>query len=235
MLKGVRPGPVAISKVEKFLDSKYLLAYIPGMSVNDRPIKERKPTQVRRLEIIEAGMRILTTEGARQFTADHLGKSVGITGGTIFRHFRSMDEILDAIVDQIEEIIFADFPPQSDEPLESLRQFFETRVKVISNQPAISKLLVSEGLIPNAKSEHRQKRLREFKRRSRRFVMDRLKDAHTKGLLACDVNPEEGGILVLGAIYAIGHMGLRSRGTRNMDGLAQRTWGMIERSLRKNV
>jgi hypothetical protein len=105
---------------------------------------------------------------------------------------------------------------------------------VISEWPEISKLLLTDGLIPNANAEHRQKRLQEFKRRSSRFVIDRLKEAHAQGLLANDVSPDAGGILVLGAIYAMGHMRLRLKGTREIDGLAQQTWRMIERSLRRN-
>lgn len=204
------------------------------MEKDDRSVQTRKPTQVRRVEIIEAGMRILSSEGARRFTTNRLGRAVGITGGTIFRNFGSMDEILDAIVDRIEEIIFADFPPRAEDPLESLRQFFEARVNVIANQPEISKLLTTDALIPNANADHRQQRLREFKRRSQHFVTDCLKGALAGGLLAKGVNPEEAGILVLGSIHAIGHMGGRARKPKDIRGTAHRSWVMIERALRKD-
>ncbi len=191
--------------------------------------QKRKPTQVRRREIIEAGMRILTSEGARQFTADRLGAEVGITGGTIFRHFASMEEILDAIVDRMETILFEDFPPRADDPLESLRRFFEARVHVISSQPEISELLLTDTIIPNANAEYRRERLKEFKRRSRRFVMDCLTKAENHGLLADDVKPEEGAILVLGSIYAMAH---RAGAGKSSPDLARRMWPVLERALR---
>ncbi len=191
--------------------------------------QKRKPTQVRRREIIEAGMRILTSEGARQFTADRLGAEGGITGGTIFRHFASMEEILDAIVDRMETILFEDFPPRADDPLESLRRFFEARVHVISSQPEISELLLTDTIIPNANAEYRRERLKEFKRRSRRFVMDCLTKARKSGLLAEDVKPEEGAILVLGCIYAMAHMSGARKGDPD---LAHRMWQVLEKTLR---
>ena len=179
-------------------------------------------------------MRILTAEGSRQFTAERLGAEVGISGGTIFRHFASMDEILDAIVDRIEEIIFEDFPPQADDPLEALRQFFIARLDVIASQPEISRLLLTNTLIQNTDAEYRRERLKKLKRRSLRFVRGRLREASKRGLLADDVNPEEGTILVLGCIYSMGHMGKRIGTASAASELAHRTWRIVEKALRKH-
>ncbi len=202
------------------------------MKADRQPKQKRKPTQVRRREIVDAGMRILTSEGARQFTADRLGAAVGITGGTIFRHFGSMDEILDGIVDRIEEEIFADFPPGADDPLVSLRLFFEGRVQVMSSRPEISKLLQSDILVPTANAGYRQERLHGFKQRSRKFVTDCLEEAGRRELLAIDVNPEVGAVLVLGCIHAIGHMGIGTGAAGGTSEVAIRTWRLIEKTLR---
>ncbi|MBD3298893.1 MAG: TetR family transcriptional regulator, partial [candidate division Zixibacteria bacterium] len=89
------------------------------MTTTAAPSPNRKPTSVRKTEIVAAAMRILATEGARHFTTERVAAAVGITGGTIFRHFSSMDAILDAMVDHIDEILFADFPPDNSDPLEA--------------------------------------------------------------------------------------------------------------------
>jgi AcrR family transcriptional regulator len=215
--------------------SKYLLAYIRFMNRITKQKQSRKPTEIRRHEIIDAGMRILTSEGARHFTADRLGAEVGIASGTIFRHFNSMEEILDAIVDRIEELIFESFPPQSDNPLECLRLFFEARVQAITEHPEVSKLLTTSMLIPNGTTGSREKRLRQFKLRSKRFVIDCLIKAETNGLLAKGISYEESSILVLGAIYAIGHMGIKPKGDQNRNILATRIWRVLEKSLTQSI
>jgi len=220
-------------KVKIILASKYLLAYIAAMKKTSKQKQSRKPTEVRRQEIIDAGIRILTTEGARQFTADRLGSAVGITGGTIFRHFGSMDEILDAIVDRIEEIIFENFPPKADDPLERLRLFFEARLQAITEHPEVSKLLLTSILIPNGSNEYREKRLHQFKLRSRRFVDNCLKKAKADGLLAKNISHEESSVLVLGAICAIGQMGIRNKSTQNAGDLVHRIWRLLEKLLRQ--
>ena len=203
------------------------------MKKADKQKQSRKPTQIRQQERIDAAMHILTSEGARQFTAERLGKAVGITGGTIFRHFGSMDEILDGIVDRIEEIVFADFPPEDDSPIEQLRLFFEQRTLVISKHPEISKLLLTGTLIPSGCSTTREKRLREFKQRSRKFVIKCLKKAQEDGLLAESISHEEGTFLVLGAIYAVGQMVISAEGLHGKDNLIERIWYLLERSLTK--
>lgn len=216
------------------LASKYLLAYILAVKKTGKQKQSRKPTHVRQREIIDAAMKILTSEGARQFTAERLGTAVGITGGTIFRHFESMEEILDGVVDRIEEIIFAGFPPKADNPIERLRRFFEGRAQVITKHPEISKLLLTSILIPNSCCKTREKRLRELKQRSRNFVTTCLKEAKEDRLLAEDISYEESTVLVLGAIYAIGQMVISAEGLQGEDNLIERVWYMLERSLTKS-
>jgi len=213
------------------LASKYLLAYIALMKNTDKQKQSRKSTEVRQVEIVDAAMKILTVEGARQFTADRLGAEVGLASGSIFRHFSSMEEILDSVVDRIEEIIFADFPPQADNPLESLRLFFEARVQAIVEHPEVSKLLLTSILIPNGNNSDRERRLTEFKLRSRHFVKDCLKQAKTDGLLSRDVSHEESSVLILGAIYAVGHMAIGVTQNRTDRDLIKRIWNLLERSL----
>ena len=193
----------------------------------------RKPTEVRRQEIIDAAMQILATEGARQFTADRLGTAVGLASGSIFRHFGSMEEILDGIVYRIEEIIFADFPPSADDPLERLRQFFDKRAHVIIEHPEVSRLLLTSMLIPQGCSKIREKRLHEFKRKTRNFVTDCLKEAKASGLLAADISHEESTILIFGAITAIGQMVISKEGFNGKDDLIDRVWSLLERTIKK--
>ncbi len=199
----------------------------------DNQKQSRKPTEVRQQEIVAAAMRILATEGARQFTADRLGDAVGLASGSIFRHFSSMEEILDGVVDRIEEIIFADFPPDKGNPLERLRRFFEKRSHAIIEHPEMSRLLLTSMLIPQGCSQTREKRLREFKAKTKNFVTNCLREAKKDGLLAADISHEESTILVFGAINAIGQMVISKGGFKGKDNLIDRVWSLLERTIKK--
>ncbi|GAB4329605.1 MAG: hypothetical protein Kow0074_26160 [Candidatus Zixiibacteriota bacterium] len=176
-------------------------------------------------------MRILASEGPRQFTTERVAAAVGITGGTIFRHFASMDDILDAIVDRMEEILFAEFPSHAGDALATLRGFYEQRIRVVRQHPELSRLLMTRNLIPNSGSNKREQRIEGLKRKSQRFVQRCLRDASRAGQLEPDVVPEEAGQVVIGAIHAIAHGRRRSGSQRAESEMIQRVWTMLERAL----
>ncbi len=73
--------------------------------------------------------------------------------------------------------------------------------------------------------------MRQFKLKSQRFVNDCLKAAMADGLLARGVSHEEGGLLVLGAIYAIGHMSIRANDLQEKSAVVKRVWLLLEKAL----
>ena len=191
----------------------------------------KKSTDVRQREIIDAAMKILTSDGARQFTAERVGKEVGLASGSIFRHFSSLEDILDGVVDRVEEIIFADPPSKGDSALETLRLFFEFRVLAIHEHPEVSRLLLTSILIPKGKKSTRDRRLREFRLRSRQIIMDCLKEAKEEGSLSKGIHLEAAAMLVLGAIYAIGHVPAGSNERKIDSGWIRHIWQLLEKSL----
>jgi AcrR family transcriptional regulator len=196
-----------------------------------KSIPSKKSTDVRQREIIDAAMRILTSDGARQFTAERLGKEVGLASGSIFRHFSSLEEILDGVVDRVEEIMFTAPLSRGDSPLETLRLFFEFRVLAIHEHPEVSRLLLTSILIPKGKKSTRDRRLREFRLRSRQIIRDCLKEAREEGSLSKGIHLEAATMLVLGAIYAIGHLPAGSNQGNIDSSLIRHIWHLLERSL----
>jgi len=194
-------------------------------------VLQRKRTALRQNEIVESAMVIIAELGARRFTAQLLAERIGITQGAIFRHFDSMDAIVLAVVDRIEELLFAGFPPEAADPIERLGVFFRQRVRTIARIPAISPLMLSDHLA-HVGSGASAERLTEFKHRSREFVRATLTEAADKGSLRGVAGVEEGTILVLGAILALGHTGTRVAERPGLERLSERVWATLETTLR---
>lgn len=215
----------------KVIVSKRILTYTAAMANEKARRQERRTTDVRQVQIVDAAMRIIASKGARKFTAKLLGAKVGVTGGAIFRHFKSMDAIVEAIVGRIEEILFEDFPPDAADPIERLGIFFKRRVRAIVANPYVSQMLLSDHLA-QAGGRTQAKRLEEFKRRSRDFVFECLREAQESGALLGGAGPEEGTILVLGSIFALAHSRTRVPDRRQVEQLSRRVWAVIESTLR---
>jgi len=190
----------------------------------------RKPAGSRRREIADAALKVIAEQGLARFTSKAIAREVGVSDAALFRHFATKEDIVLAVIDRVEEILFADFPPAGSDPIERLGLFFRRRIAVIRENPGVARLVGSEQLSQAAPPEG-VVRVAEFRQRSQRFVRSCLVEAHRDGLLAEGVGPEEAVVLVLGALLALAHAppGLRPRVT-----LPERVWGVLERVLRRS-
>ena len=194
-------------------------------------MQKRRPTQVRQAQIVEAAMRIIALKGTRKFTAELLGAEVGVTAGAVFRHFKTMDAIVEAVVERMEAILFEGFPPKAADPVERVGIFFQRRAQAIVDSPHLSRLLLSDHLA-QAGGPARAARLAEFKRRSRSFVLACLREAQKSGRLRGTCGPEEGTVLILGSILALAHAGTSIADRGPVEQLSRRVWAVIESTLR---
>src|SRR5512133_3920382 len=106
----------------------------------------RKTAGDRRREIADAALRVIAAHGTGRFTALAVAREVGVTDGALFRHFPSMEAIVDAAIDRVEELLFEGFPPAEEDPLDRLGAFFRRRATVIRRSPGISPLVISDEL-----------------------------------------------------------------------------------------
>ena len=191
----------------------------------------RKTADSRRREIADAALKVIAEQGLARFTSKAIAREVGVSDAALFRHFATKEDIVLAVIDRVEEILFADFPPLGSDPIERLGVFFRGRINVIRENPGVASLVGSEQLSQAAPPEG-VVRVAEFRQRSRLFVRSCLVEAHRDGLLAEGVGPEEADVLVLGALLALAHAppGLRPR-----TALPERVWGVLERVLRRPV
>jgi AcrR family transcriptional regulator len=185
----------------------------------------------RQTQIVEVALRILASEGPRRFTAQRLATEIGVTPGAIYRHFKSMEAIVDVVVDRMEATLFEGFPPEAEDPIECLRLFFHRRARVILANPHVSRLLLTDYLAQVASPTHAA-RVQKFKQRSQRFAINCLRRAARDGVLSNEVSPEAGAVILLGAVLALSHAGTGiAKGLKTAD-LFDDTWAALDRLFR---
>lgn len=143
----------------------------------------------RRQEIVEAALEILNTKGVHRLTAAEIAAAVGIADGTIFRHFRNKEAIVNAAIDHYEQLLFQDFPPMHADPLERIRAFFVERLTLLQKHPAILHMASNDRLV-EAAGEAGAERMRQLVFRSMAFVRLCIVEAQAKRLVAADLPPE---------------------------------------------
>ncbi len=190
-----------------------------------------KPAEDRRREIADAALRVIAGQGLGRFTALAIAREIGVTDAALFRHFETMDAIVLAIIDRVEEVLFAGFPPPGLDPIERLGNFFRQRVAVIHENPGVATLVTSDSLAQAAPAVA-VARVLELRRRSVRFIRACLAEAARGHLLARGIAPREASVLAIGAILALTQARRPAERPDRTGALADRTWRALERLLR---
>jgi AcrR family transcriptional regulator len=158
----------------------------------------RKSTEERRREIADAAIKIIGERGLREFTAARIAQEVGIKDGTIFRHFKDMNEIIFAVLARLQELL-APAPQSIGDPLERLESFVLGRLHSVTVQRGIQSLLFSDQL-SHALGAEGLRRVAALRNRGREFVRSCLREAGEKGLLRKDLDIEGAVVLVTGMV-----------------------------------
>jgi AcrR family transcriptional regulator len=201
------------------------------MAIREGQDMQKNTLSERQGQIVDVAMRIIAIKGARRFTAQLLATEIGVTAGAIYRHFESMEAIVDAVVERIGVILFEGFPPEAPDPLERLGMFFRRRTRTILSNPHLSRMLLSDHL-SQAAGPAQAERLEEFKRRSQTFVLGCLREAEENGALSAEISPEASAVIVLGSVLSLSHAAARIAGEARIERLSDEVWSAIERTLR---
>lgn len=188
----------------------------------------RQPTEARRVQIADAALKVIAEQGLGRFTTQAIAAEVGITDGTLFRHFKSKEDIVLVALDRIEERLFDGFPPTDADPLVRLERFFRFRAALVGANPVIARLAFSEEL-PHAAGERGAKQVQGWKDRSLDFVVNCVEEAAAQGRIPRGLPAREVGVMVLGTLIALVRFGELAAGPAAAD----RAWTVIERLIGK--
>jgi len=156
----------------------------------------------RREQIALAVLRIIGQRGLTSLTTATLAAEVGVTNGALYRHFASLDEILIETVRHGIARIEATFPDRTLPPLERLLALARNRVRLLGGDAGLAWLLRSEQAYLSL-PEEAGARLRDIVRRSRRFLLEALREGAADGSVRADIEPGLLLVPVLGTIHAM--------------------------------
>jgi TetR/AcrR family transcriptional regulator len=109
-------------------------------------VRKRQSTVLRRKQIIETLRKIIIKYGSEHVTVRTLAKEIGVSGGAIYRHFKSKREVLLFLVDYIEENLVGDiekaYPIKN--PMELLGKISRDLLSSIEQRKGVSFLVIAE-------------------------------------------------------------------------------------------
>ncbi|NOX84584.1 MAG: TetR/AcrR family transcriptional regulator [Chlorobi bacterium] len=112
----------------------------------------RKSTDIRQEEIKRAVLTIIHRDGLKNISTKNLAKEVGISEGTIFRHFQSKNDIMMGIIDDVSQGLIEELKKITllDKPAD--KRLFDLLCKTVTylvENKGITILLFSEASYDN--------------------------------------------------------------------------------------
>lgn len=164
--------------------------------------EHRRSTEDRQVELADAALTIIATKGIAALTTRSLAAEVGLSTGAIFKHFSSLDALLDAVVGRVESVLEATFPDPSLPPRERLERFVEARSSAVGKQLGILRLIVSDQVslaMPKGGSE----RLDACVARTRTFLRASITEAQAEGTIRGDLSAATLASIVMGTVQVL--------------------------------
>ena len=162
----------------------------------------RRSTEVRQVELTDAALHIIATRGIAALSTRSLAEQVGLSSGAIFRHFASIDALIDAVVARVESVMESTFPPNELPPRERLERFVEAQSTAVGGQIGIMHLMLSEQFLL-ALSEGGSARLAACAQKTREFVRACLREGQTAGEFRSDIDAGALVVVVMGTIQML--------------------------------
>lgn len=109
---------------------------------------EKQSTEIRQEQIKQAVLDIIYTDGLKSLSTRNLAKRIGMSEGTIFRHFATKQDITLAIINDVQKDFIGSLRTianSNSEPEERLFRFLCHTVTYLTQNKGITMLMFSEA------------------------------------------------------------------------------------------
>lgn len=166
---------------------------------------EKLDTETRKKQIALAAFDIIALKGTKGLSISEISKKIGIVPSAIYRHFKSKDEILDAVIDLIKDGltgIAQTAQAESINPIEQLKQLVILHAKFIMSNKALPRIIFSEDVI--AGKNHRRDKVFEAQSAYISEIKKIILRGQELGEIRQDIEPGSAAVLFIGIVLPAG-------------------------------
>ena len=105
-------------------------------------------TEIRQEQIAEAAIELIAAEGVNSLSIAGIAERVGIVPSAFYRHYKSKDEVLDAILDQLRIKLLGNVTAvrkESKKAPERLKRLMQRHVSLLAENHVIPQIVFSDS------------------------------------------------------------------------------------------
>jgi AcrR family transcriptional regulator len=189
-------------------------------------------TDVRQEQIALAALSLVAEQGLRKLSVAGVARCIGLVPSAIYRHYKSKDDVIDAIMDHIGEKLrgFSEAVCQeTEDPLERLKGLLFRHVELIRKNQAIPRIVFSDEIYTG----HPERKAKMFGTITAYLsrVSDIVAQGQEEGSFRQDRDPQTISVLFLGLIQPAGILWHMSEGRFDVTKHVEKAWRIFSESV----
>jgi AcrR family transcriptional regulator len=189
-------------------------------------------TEIRHEQIAEAALDLIRSDGIHTLSVAAIAESVGIVPSAVYRHYRSKDDVLDAILDLVQTRLMGNViavRAETPNALGRLKSLLIRHVRLLAENRAIPQIVFSDGIYSG--SPERKAKVRRVIETYLAEVQRIAQEGQQEGTIRQDTSPETTALTFLGMILPTAVLSNVSDGAFDMIAHAEKAWITFERGI----
>lgn len=193
---------------------------------------DKLTTEIRQEQIVRAALGLIAAEGVGTLSVGRIARKVGLVPSAIYRHFRGKDEVIDAVMGLIRELLLANVTgvrKQAENPLDALRLLMNRHLKLLCENDGISTLIFSDQVYSGPAK--RKSRVYAVIDEYRSGISQLVQEGQRKRLIRDGLDPDAIAVMFLGLVQPPSILWHLSEGRFDVRKQATQGWQMFETAI----
>ena len=195
---------------------------------------ERQSTEIRQEQIKQAVLDIIFTDGLKNLSTRNLAKKIGMSEGTIFRHFATKQDIILSIIADFQNELIGSLRAIANSKVESEQRLYDflcKTVKYLTDNKGITILLLSEASHNN--DAVLKNKLQQIFNSQKELIITIIQDGIALGKWDKSISVEDVATLYMGIPVSVNVNLVLSGGEFHLDNFCTRMMRLLLKILNK--
>lgn len=194
---------------------------------------EKQNSEIRKRQIAGAAMSLIARQGMKGLSVAAVARKVGLVPSALYRHFKGKEEILEATLDLVRNLIMENIRSVRQEsplPINQLKLLMVRHLEMIQEFQAIPRIIFSDEI----SASHPLRRIAMYKiiRELLGQVSELVGQGQRMGQINPNLNPDTVSVIFLGLVQPPAILWYLSKGKFDIAKHMEKAWPVFEKALR---
>lgn len=193
-------------------------------------------TETRQGQITAAAIRMIAAEGVHSLSIAGIAQRVGIVPSAFYRHYKSKDDVLNAILDQLQHRLLenvAAVRKETDQATERLRRLMARHVRLLAENHAIPQIVFSDRFYVG--HPERKNKVKGIVGAYLKEVQKIIAEGQKDGVILPGISPEAASVMFLGVVLPTAVIRNVGGGQLDASSYIEKAWLIFKKGIAGRV